>query len=187
MAPRIKVIEHKEATGKLLEIYDNLVTSRGKLAEVHKIQSLRPDSIVKHMDLYMEIMFSKSALTRADREMMAIVVSAANQCAYCQLHHAEALNHYWKNTQRIKQLQSNYLKADLDQKQLILCDFAIALTHHPSKFNDPNYIDMLKEADLSDNAILDATLVVSYFNFVNRIVLALDVEANQQEVKGYNF
>ncbi len=51
--PRIKVIEHKEAGGRLLEIYDDIQKKRGKLAEVHKIQSLRPESIVKHMELYM--------------------------------------------------------------------------------------------------------------------------------------
>jgi len=59
---KIKVIQHEDSTGRLKEIYDELVQNRGKLAEVHKIQSLRPESIVKHIDLYMEIMFSKSEL-----------------------------------------------------------------------------------------------------------------------------
>ena len=66
--PRIKVIEHSDATGKLKEIYDGLTKSRGKLADVHKIQSLRPKSITAHMDLYMEIMYSRSELSRVERE-----------------------------------------------------------------------------------------------------------------------
>jgi uncharacterized peroxidase-related enzyme len=96
---RIKVIQHEDATGRLLEIYTDIVKKRGKLADVHKIQSFRPESIVAHMDLYLEIMFSKSELSRAEREMMAVVVSVANGCEYCQMHHAQALNHYhyWKN------------------------------------------------------------------------------------------
>ena len=77
---RIKVIQEAEAQGRLKEIYEQLTQSRGKLAEVHKIQSLRPESIVKHMELYMEIMFSKSELSRARREMIAVVVSAFNEC-----------------------------------------------------------------------------------------------------------
>jgi len=101
----IKVIQPDEATGRLKEIYDELIDKRGKLAEVHKIQSLRPESIVKHIDLYMEIMFSKSELSRAEREMIAVVVSACNNCEYCQTHHAEALNNYWKNTDRINLLR----------------------------------------------------------------------------------
>ncbi|MDZ7659008.1 MAG: carboxymuconolactone decarboxylase family protein [Fodinibius sp.] len=58
-----------------------------------------------HMDLYMSIMFSKSPLSRAQREMMAVVVSVANDCEYCQQHHGQALNHYWKDRNRIKQLR----------------------------------------------------------------------------------
>lgn len=55
---------------------------RGKLAEVHKIQSLNSATFVLQMDLYMAIMYAKSPLNRAQREMMAVVVSAANYCDY---------------------------------------------------------------------------------------------------------
>lgn len=75
---RIKVISQNEATGRLKEIYDELIVKRGKLAEVHTIQSLRPESIVAHMNLYMEIMYSRSELSRAERELMGTVVSVAN-------------------------------------------------------------------------------------------------------------
>ena len=63
--PNIPVIQPEEATGELKSIYDNLLQSRGQIAEVHKIQSLRPKSIVRHMELYMEIMFSKSDLIKS--------------------------------------------------------------------------------------------------------------------------
>lgn len=76
---RIQLIPPEEATGRLKEIYDEIVEKRGKLADVHTIQSLRPESIVAHMDLYLEIMFSKSELTRAEREMVVVVVSVANR------------------------------------------------------------------------------------------------------------
>ena len=108
---RIKVIQHEESEGELLSVYDDLLKSRGKLADVHKIQSLRPKSIVKHMDLYMEIMFTKSDLSRAKREMIAVVVSVNNDCLYCQTHHGEALNHYWKNDDRLAKLKSDFNSA----------------------------------------------------------------------------
>ena len=85
---RIKVIKYEEASGRLKEIYDELVDKRGKLADVHTIQSLRPESIVKHVELYLEIMFSKSELSRADREMIGVIVSVCNKCEYCEIHHA---------------------------------------------------------------------------------------------------
>ena len=62
--PYIEVVQHDRAEGTLKNIYDNLIKTRGKLAEVHKIQSLNPESIVNHMDLYMTIMFGRSPLKR---------------------------------------------------------------------------------------------------------------------------
>jgi len=97
-----------------------IIEKRGKIAEVHKIQSLRPESIVKHMYLYLEIIFSKSELSRAEREMMAVVVSVNNDCEYCQLHHGEALNHYWKEKEKISLLKNNYILKIHKNSQKIL-------------------------------------------------------------------
>lgn len=184
---RIKIIEPEEATGRLKEIYDDIVKKRGKLADVHKIQSLRPESIVHHMDLYLEIMFSKSELSRAEREMMAVVVSAANGCEYCQLHHAQALNHYWKNDEKINNLRIDFENAGLSTRELVLCSFANLLSVRPEAYADEKYFGPMKKIGLTDNGILDATLVVSYFNFVNRMVLALGLEAEEDELKGYKY
>jgi len=184
---RIKVISYEESTGRLRDIYEQLIKSRGKLADVHTIQSLRPESIVKHIDLYMEIMFSKSELTRVEREMMAVVVSAANQCEYCQLHHAQALNHYWKNEAKVNQLRIDFEEVELSARESTLCSFANLLTVAPEVYKEEKYLNGLKKTGLSDNAILDASLVVSYFNFVNRIVLSLGLSTNDEEMKGFNY
>ena len=98
---RIEVIEPEAATGILAEVYNELTSSRGKIAEVHKIQSLNPQSIRDHMNLYMTVMFARSPLSRAEREMMAVIVSSANGCAYCIRHHGEALDHFWKDARRV--------------------------------------------------------------------------------------
>lgn len=184
---RIKVISQSEATGRLKEIYDELIVKRGKLAEVHTIQSLRPESIVKHIDLYMEIMFSKSELSRAEREMMAVVVSKSNGCNYCQKHHSEALNNYWKDDEKTENLRISYHNIQLNEKELALCRFAELLTKNPESTEKNDVTEVLKNVGLSDSAILDATLVVAYFNFVNRIVLALGVELEKDSGTGYKY
>lgn len=183
----IKVIDYEDAEGRLKEIYNDLIQRRGQLAEVHKVQSLRPESIVKHMDLYLEIMFSKSELSRAEREMMAVITSVSNHCHYCQIHHSEALLHYWKDADKVIRLRSNYKEISLTEKELLLCEFAESLTKNPHSFKNPEHIEKLKNQGFSDNAILDATLVVAYFNFVNRIVLSLGVGLEEDEAKGYNY
>lgn len=184
---RIRTIPHAEATGRLKEIYDELVLKRGKLAEVHQIQSLHPESIVKHMDLYMEIMFSRSELSRAEREMMAVVVSVANGCKYCKAHHEAALRHYVKDEPKIQAILNPADFNILNEREAALCQFARHLTLNPQNHENTDHTIQLREAGLSDSAILDAALVISYFNFVNRIVLALGVEVSPEEVGGYKY
>ena len=185
--PLIKVIQHEEAEGQLKKIYDDLVKSRGKLAEVHKIQSLNPDSIVAHMELYMKIMFSKSPLQRYQREMIAVVVSAANDCEYCIRHHAEALQYFWKDEEKTNQLSTDYQGVKLSEKDKMFCQFAQKLTIDPNFEDKETLLDELRALDVEDRAILDLTLVISYFNFVNRIVLGLGVNLEDDGGKGYKY
>lgn len=124
----IKIISFEEATGKLRDIYEDLIEKRDKLAAVHTIQSLNPDSIIAHIELYMTIMFSQSPLTRAQREMIAVVVSSANGSEYCQQHHGAALNNYWKDEVRVQMLRKNCETAGLNGNDILLCQYAIELS-----------------------------------------------------------
>jgi uncharacterized peroxidase-related enzyme len=184
--PFIDVIQPEEAEGELKKIYEDLVEKRGKLAEVHKIQSLNPESITRHMDLYMTLLFGKSPLKRYRREMMAVVVSAANDCEYCQMHHGEALNHYWKDADKVAKIRENYRQVDLSTADRLLCELARDLTVTPSKISEAQ-VERLKQEGFSDRAILDATLIISYFNFVNRVVMGLGVDTDPEEVSGYRY
>lgn len=185
--PRINVIDHNEAIGDLKDVYDGLTKSRGKLADVHKIQSLRPKSIMAHMNLYMEIMYSRSELSRAERELIGTVVSITNGCNYCTKHHAEALNYYWKDGDKIKKLiNGNYFEI-LSPKETALSKFSKHLTTNPEEHENNDFTLQLRDLGLSDAAILDTVLVTAYFNFVNRIVLSLGVELEVDNGAGYNY
>ena len=181
----IQVIEHEHSSGELRGIYDHLVATRGKLADVHKIQGLNPPTVLSHMNLYKDIMFGQSPLKRYQREMIGVVVSSVNQCEYCVKHHYEALNHYWKDDIRMASLlQQKYNQ--LTETDRVLCEFALEITRNP-ELSTQQRIDNLRGCGLDDRAILDATLVASYFNFVNRIVLTLGLEINHSEISGYNY
>jgi alkylhydroperoxidase family enzyme len=75
----IQTINETEAEGKLKALYDQL---GGKVANIIKVHSLFPDSMESHLQYYKTIMFKKSPLTRAEREMIATVVSSVNKCHY---------------------------------------------------------------------------------------------------------
>ena len=185
--PFIEVIDYEQSEGRLKEIYEELLESRGKLAEVHKIQSLNPESIVKHMELYMHIMFGKSPLKRYQREMIAVWVSKKNDCLYCITHHAEALQHFWKDKERLHRFKSDYRDADLSETDVALCDYAVALTTEPAQIDRAYHEERLRSLGITDRMILDASLVIAYFNFVNRLVLGLGVHLEHDQGAGYKY
>ncbi len=183
----IQTIEPDEAEGELREIYDELTRSRGKIAEVHKIQSLNPPTISAHMELYKRVVFSRSPLSRAEREMIAVAVSAANGCAYCVAHHLEALKHFRPETQAEAIAACRYDDAELSERERALCEYARDLTLKPSEAPAAGeWAQKLRQLGMNDRALLDATLVVAYFNFVNRTVLGLGVEL-ERDPGGYRY
>ncbi|MBI3124052.1 MAG: peroxidase-related enzyme [Ignavibacteriales bacterium] len=184
--PFIKVIEEIEATGKLKEVYTDISKSRGKLSNIMKIHSLIPDAMVKHMELYKTIMFGKSNLSRELKEMIAVVVSVANKCEYCINHHAEALNFYWKDVKKLNKFINDFRSTEIDPKINSLLEYAFELTTAPHKINQTS-IENIKFRGWTDEDILLTDLIISYFNFVNRISLGLGVEFNQEEVSGYKY
>ena len=78
----IKVIKENEATKLLKKIYDRYMTSRGIVDNILKIHSLNPRSLQTHYDFYKTIVKGPSGLSRAQREMIAVVVSVTNKCHY---------------------------------------------------------------------------------------------------------
>ncbi len=78
----IKMIPESEATGKLKTLYDKLSGTDGTVDNILKIHSLNPPSLTGHYELYKTLMRGRSGLSRVQREMIAVVVSTANQCHY---------------------------------------------------------------------------------------------------------
>ena len=182
----IQTIPENQATDLLQQIYEDLTKKRGKLANIMKVHSLNPQAMKNHMDLYLTLMFKQSPLSREERELIAVVVSTINRCHYCVNHHAAALNHYWKNQERIEQVIQNYESVDLSDKTLILLQYVEKLTRTPHLITEED-IKSLKSSGFSDEHILDINLVTSYFNFVNRIALGLGIEFSSDELSGYNY
>ncbi|MFT5197026.1 MAG: putative peroxidase-related enzyme [Cellvibrionaceae bacterium] len=78
----IKIIQESEATGRLKELYEKYVDPAGFVDNILKIHSLNPKSLKTHFDLYSHAMRGRSDLSKAQREMIAVTVSAINHCEY---------------------------------------------------------------------------------------------------------
>jgi alkylhydroperoxidase family enzyme len=78
----LRLTEVDEATGLLKEEYDAAVGRAGKVFNIVKSMSLRPRVLKSSMELYKEIMFGESGLSRRERELLATVTSAEQSCHY---------------------------------------------------------------------------------------------------------
>ncbi len=78
----IRTISDDDATGLLARIYDAARKRAGRVFNVLRLQSNNPKTLKPGIDLYAAAMFGESPLSRAQREMLAVVVSRANECHY---------------------------------------------------------------------------------------------------------
>lgn len=180
----IAEIDVSDADGELQQIYAELMRKRGKISNILKVHSLNPDAMGKHLDLYMTLMFGTSGLSRAEREAVAVVVSATNECAYCVSHHAEALRRYIKDAETLDMLISADGLETLEPRLSNIVRHAQKLTSAPDAMTESD-LGELRAVGMSDKDILDLSLIVAYFNFVNRIALGLGVTFSSDETTGY--
>jgi uncharacterized peroxidase-related enzyme len=180
----IDEVDVSEADGKLAEMYAALIEKRGKISNILKVQSLNPESLGNHLDLYMTLMFGKSGLSRAERESIAVVVSASNDCEYCVGHHLEALKRFIDDEETLTMLANADGLETLEPRLSNIVRHAEKLTDAPVAMTESD-LGELRAVGLSDGDILDLTLIVAYFNFVNRIALGLGVTYSSDEMSGY--
>lgn len=182
----IRIIQPDEAEGPLKEAYDSIASRRGKVANVAAVHGLHPEAMVAMIDFYLVLMYGRSPLTRAQREMIATAVSAANECGYCVAHHGEALRVHVKDDAFVAALREDYRTALLTPGDRALLDYATKLTRSPSSMAEED-IARLRTAGFDDRAILDANLIASLFNYFNRVVSGLGVGLEEDRGTGYRY
>lgn len=78
----VPTIPPDEASGLLRKLYDRAIRRTGKVFQILRVQSARPRVLQSSTQLYLDVMYGESSLSRAQREMIATVVSTANDCFY---------------------------------------------------------------------------------------------------------
>ena len=181
----ISVINEEDAQGELRAAYDRAKKTRGSLSNVMQVHSLDPDSIRLHMDLYLHLMFGKSNLTRLEREMIAVAVSQSNGCNYCITHHGEALTAHTRDQGLLENVKNARIE-NLSSTSRAMLDYAIKLTKNPEGVTRDD-VDALRTVGFSDEDILRINLIVSYFNFANRVVSGLGVPLEDKTARVYKY
>jgi uncharacterized peroxidase-related enzyme len=174
----IQVIGPDSADRQLRDIYGEIASARGGIADVHQVQSLNPRALRAHLELYRAVMFARSTLSRIARERIAVIVSSANRCGYCIAHHSEALRQLGDDPAVVGSIARGELPAQLEAADLALLRWARTAGLQPHECSETD-VQSLRSLKFDDKAILDAALTVAYFSFVNRLVLALGVEVEK--------
>jgi uncharacterized peroxidase-related enzyme len=119
------------------------------------------------------------ALSRLEREMIAVVVSSANRCYYCLIAHGQAVRKLSGDPQLGEMMVSNYRVAELDARQRTMLDYAWKLTLTPHDIGDDDR-RALTDAGFTDQDVFDITDVAAFFNYTNRMAHGLDMMPNPE-------
>lgn len=182
----IRTISHASASGKTKKVYDRILRERGHLANIFTAQGMDPSVLEHHLDLYVDLMIGPGPLSREEREMIAVVVSAANRSAYGAIHHSEALETVDRDPSALYKILKEFTSRKESPREKALLAYAAKLTISPKDVTKDDIKDMM-DAGLTDEEILRANLIASYFNFSNRIALGLGIELEEGEARSYKY
>jgi uncharacterized peroxidase-related enzyme len=126
-----------------------------------------------------DLMLAKSGLSKAEREMIAVVVSSANHCHYCLVAHGAVLRKLTGDPMFAETLVANYRAAGLDARTRAMLDFSWKLTKEPWEIGDDDRA-ALRKVGFTDRDIWDISAVASFFNMSNRMATAGGQEPNAE-------
>jgi uncharacterized peroxidase-related enzyme len=129
--------------------------------------------------MYNDLMLGNSTLSKLEREMIAVVVSSANRCYYCQVAHGQAVREMSGDPALGELLVMNYRAAKLSRRQRAMLDFAHKITVAPDEVGEPDRA-LLRKAGFKDRDIFDIASVASFFNMTNRMATAIDMMPNEE-------
>lgn len=182
----IKTIKYEDADAQLQEIliktrmgyppeYDSPVEKASSINEsIVDSHTLIPDALFHAFSTFSALMSPDLPLERRQHEMIATLVSATNDCFYWLESHAEFLRRVSLDDNLIAALRADYKTAPITEAERVMCDYVVQLTKDAVKIS-PKYHERLREVGYDDRAILQITLIASWFNYINRVADALGV------------
>ena len=128
---------------------------------------------------YNELMLAPSGLSKLEREMIAVVVSAENRCWYCLVAHGAAVRALSGKPDLGEALAFNYRVAEITAKQRAMLDFALKMCRASAEIGDADR-DALRKAGFSDADIWDIAANASFYAMSNRMSSATGMAPNPQ-------
>jgi uncharacterized peroxidase-related enzyme len=165
---RFPIPELKDLPDDIRSRIETVQEKSGFVPNVFLALAHRPDefrAFFAHHDALME---RDSGLSKAEREMIVVATSAANECQYCVVAHGAILRIRAKNPLLADQVAINYRKADLTDRQRAMLDFAMKVSRDAAAVGEADF-ETLRSHDFSDEDIWDIGAVSAFFAQSNRL------------------
>ncbi|QBY01977.1 alkylhydroperoxidase [Rhodophyticola sp. CCM32] len=163
-----------DATQKYFDICQDKL---GMIPNVLAAYAFDEDKLNAFTGFYNDVMLAESGLSKLEREMIAVVVSAINHCFYCLTAHGAAVRALSGKPELGEALIMNYRVADLDPRQRAMLDFAVLMTEASYKIEEQDR-QALRDVGFSDRDIWDIAATASFYSMSNRMASAIDMRPN---------
>jgi uncharacterized peroxidase-related enzyme len=151
----------------------------GFIPNVFLTLAYRPDEFRAFFAYHDALMEKDSGLTKAEREMIVVATSSANQCHYCVIAHGAILRIRAKNPQIADQIAINYRKADITPRQRAMLDFAMKVSAEAHRISEADFADIASHG-FSDDDIWDIAAVAAFFALSNRMANVTSMRPNDE-------
>ena len=125
------------------------------------------------------LMEKKAGLTKAEREMIVVATSGANDCLYCVVSHGAILRIRAKNPRLGEQVALNYREAEITSRQRAMLDFALKVTKRSVEVVEEDYAALAAHGFAPDD-IWDIAAIAALFALSNRLANALGIRPNDE-------
>jgi len=139
----------------------------------------RPDEFRAFFAYHDALMERDGGLTKAEREMIVVATSAANQCQYCVIAHGAILRIRAKNPLIADQVAANWRKADITPRQKAMLTYALKVSQTAWEVTDEDFAG-LRGHGFSDDDIWDIGAITAFFGLSNRLVNMGSIRTNDQ-------
>ncbi|MEE9454622.1 MAG: peroxidase-related enzyme [Paracoccaceae bacterium] len=163
-----------ESTAKFFTI---CAEKLGMVPNVLRAYAHNIDKLNAFSGMYNDLMLGDSGLSKLEREMIAVVVSAVNRCFYCLVAHGAAVRELSGMPELGEALVMNYRVAKLTARQRAMLDFAVLMSEASHKIEEPDR-QHLRDVGFTEADIWDIAAVAGFFNMTNRMSSAIAMVPN---------
>jgi uncharacterized peroxidase-related enzyme len=165
----------EDIRARMLEVQEKA----GFIPNVFLTLAHRPDEFRAFFAYHDALMQKEGGLTKAEREMIVVATSGANDCLYCIVAHGAILRVYAKDPIVADQVAVNYRKADITPRQKAMLAFALKVALRSVEIVDDDFAE-LAAYGFSNEDIWDIGAIAAFFALSNRMANLIAMRPNDE-------